>query len=80
MMNRYKVKSMAVRIVDTESNREFEFSECQWNTAQLLARCYAKYADRVAGIKFLSNQFENQLNIEIARVLYDAAVEHIVNN
>ena len=81
-MNRYIVKTMGVKIVDSapltlednQSSQEFEFSEPQWSTAQLLVRCYAKYGDRVAGIKFLSHQFD--LTIAEARVLYDAALEH----
>ena len=77
-MNRYIVKTMGVRIVDSgednQSPQEFEFSEPQWSTAQLLVRCYAKYGDRVAGIKFLSHQFD--LTVAEARVLYDAALEH----
>ena len=74
-MKRYAVKTTNVRIVDTqEDNNEVEFTEAQWSTAQLLVRCYAKYGDRVAGIKFLSHQFD--LTIAEARVLYDAALEH----
>lgn len=71
-------QTTGVCIVDNEaegqSPQEFEFSEPQWSTAQLLVRCYAKYGDRVAGIKFLSHRFD--LTIAEARVLYDAALEH----
>lgn len=77
-MNRYTIKTMGVRVVDNgednQSPQQFEFTEPQWSTAQLLIRCYAKYGDRIAGIKFLSHQFD--LTIHQARVLYDAASEH----
>ena len=77
-MNRYTIKTTGVCIVDNEaegqSPQQFEFTDAQWSTAQLLVRCYAKYGDRVAGIKFLSHQFD--LTIQQARILYDAALEH----